>query len=69
MNKKQKENKKENNKGKDDEPEALFIPAGVLTGMGLGFLYGNLLAGLFIGLGIGFIIFAILSTIKSFRKE
>jgi hypothetical protein len=51
-------------KKKDDEPEALFIPAGVLTGMGLGFLYGNLVAGLFIGLGIGFIIFAIISVLK-----
>ena len=48
-------------KKKDDEPEALFIPAGVLTGMGFGFLYGNLVAGLFIGLGLGFVIFAIIS--------
>jgi hypothetical protein len=64
-------NKKENKeikKRKRDDSEALFIPAGILTGMGFGFLYGNLVAGLFLGLGIGFIIFAVLSTIKSFRK-
>ncbi len=49
---------------KIDEPEALFVPAGVLTGMGFGFLYHNLLAGLFIGLGVGFVVFGIISTIK-----
>jgi hypothetical protein len=38
---------------------ALFIPAGVLTGMGIGFLIDNLVAGLFIGLGAGFALFAI----------
>lgn len=53
---------------KKDDSEALFIPAGVLLGMGFGFLYGNLVAGLFIGLGLGFVLFALLSTIKSFRK-
>jgi hypothetical protein len=53
-----------NSTKKSDEPEALFVPAGVLTGIGFGFLYENLVAGLFIGLGIGFIIFAVLSSIK-----
>ncbi len=43
----------------DDSPGGLFIPAGVLGGMGLGFLFGNLLAGLFIGLGVGFALFAL----------
>jgi hypothetical protein len=51
-------------KNKKDNPEALFIPAGVLTGMGFGFLYNNLVAGLFIGLGAGFIMFAILSFVR-----
>ena len=63
---------KKNTKGKKEitkkksnkEPEALFIPAGVLTGMGFGFLYNDLVAGLFIGLGIGFLIFAVISTVK-----
>jgi hypothetical protein len=56
MRKKTKGNK---NEKKDKSPGALFIPAGVLTGMGLGFLFENLPAGLFLGLGIGFIFFAI----------
>lgn len=51
-----------------DEPEALFIPAGVLTGMGFGFLFSHLVAGLFIGLGIGFAIFAILKFVR-YEKE
>ena len=54
-----------------DEPEAWFIPAGVITGLGFGFLYGNLVAGLFIGLGLGFAFFALLSVLSSYehRKE
>ncbi len=51
-------------KNKDSEPEALFIPAGVLTGMGFGFLFNELVAGLFIGLGMGFLIFAIGSYLR-----
>lgn len=51
-------------KVKKKEPEALFIPAGVLLGMGFGFLYNDLVAGLFIGLGLGFLLFAIISTLK-----
>ncbi len=43
----------------DDSPGALFIPAGVLGGMGFGLLFGNFVAGLFIGLGIGFTLFAL----------
>jgi len=52
-------------KTKKEDPEALFIPAGILTGMGFGFLYGNLVAGLFIGLGIGFLLFAIIAVYKN----
>ncbi len=55
---------KEKKKKKDDSPEALFIPAGVLTGMGIGFLTGELVSWLFIGLGIGFFLFALLSVAK-----
>ena len=54
---------------KDNDSEALFIPAGVLTGMGFGFLLGNLVAGLFIGLGIGFLLFATISTVKEIKNE
>ena len=37
----------------------LFIPAGLLIGMGLGFATGNLVAAMFVGLGVGFLIFAL----------
>ena len=50
--------KKEDEKRKGN-PGGLFIPAGLLFGMGLGFAFGNVPAGLFIGLGTGFILFAI----------
>ncbi len=50
----------------DDSPGALFIPAGVLTGMGVGFLLGNLPVGIFLGLGVGFLIFALY---EIFRKK
>jgi len=36
-----------------------FIPAGVLIGMGFGFLFHQFLAGLYIGLGFGFLLWAI----------
>jgi len=42
---------------------ALFIPAGVIGGMGVGFLINNLPAGMFIGLGLGFAAFAIVSLV------
>jgi hypothetical protein len=68
--KKTKENNKKtvlnkNKKQKSKDPEVLFIPAGVLLGMGFGFLYNDLVAGLFIGLGLGFFVFAIVSNIKN----
>ncbi len=47
-----------------DGPGALFIPAGVLTGMGIGFLIGNIPGGLFTGLGIGFALFAIAEILR-----
>lgn len=37
----------------------LFIPGGLLVGMGVGFLVNNLPAGMFIGLGAGFVLFAL----------
>ncbi len=53
------------NKKKSDDYGALFIPAGVLTGIGFGFLYDHLVAGLFIGLGFGFTLFAISCLIEN----
>lgn len=43
----------------NDNPGALFIPAGVIGGMGVGFAVGNLPAGMFIGLGLGFALMAV----------
>jgi hypothetical protein len=52
----------------DDNPGSLFIPAGVLTGMGIGFFTGNLPGGMFTGLGIGFILFAVTEIIKKNKR-
>jgi len=38
---------------------ALFIPAGLFLGFGIGFAFSNIPAGMFIGLGLGFAAFAI----------
>lgn len=54
-------------KKKDDKGYgALFIPAGIMIGMGLGFLLGNFIAWMFIGLGAGFLGFA---TTYIFKKK
>lgn len=46
-------------------PGALFIPVGILLGMGIGYLTGNFTAWMFIGLGAGFLGFALITI---FRK-
>jgi hypothetical protein len=46
-------------KHRNRDSSGLFIPAGLLTGMGIGFLVDNVPAGLFIGLGVGFALMAI----------
>ncbi len=46
----------------------LAVPAGVLLGMGIGFLIGNVPAGLFIGLGGGFLVMLIAMLILQFKK-
>ena len=38
---------------------ALFIPAGLFIGMGIGFLADKLVPGMYIGLGVGFVLFII----------
>ncbi|MFH1503704.1 MAG: hypothetical protein ABIE36_03540 [Candidatus Diapherotrites archaeon] len=55
--------KKGKTKNKEDRG-ALFIPAGLFLGMGLGFLYDKLVEGLFIGLGVGFLLFALTHILK-----
>jgi hypothetical protein len=52
-----------------DRPAALFIPAGVLTGMGLGFVFNNLPAGMFIGLGVGFAVFGVVEIVFGVKKN
>ena len=37
----------------------LFIPAGLFLGMGIGWIFGQLVPGLFVGLGAGFLGMAI----------
>lgn len=51
-------------KQKNKDFGGLFIPGGLIIGMGFGFLYGNLTAGLFIGLGAGFLLFALTGIFK-----
>jgi len=46
----------------------LFIPGGLLVGMGVGFLT-NLVAGMFIGLGLGFVAFALVKLNCKCRKR
>jgi predicted histidine transporter YuiF (NhaC family) len=38
---------------------ALFIPAGLFLGFGIGFAFNNIPAGMFVGLGVGFAAFAV----------
>jgi len=51
-------------KQSQENKSALFIPAGLVLGMGCGFIFDNVVAGLIIGLGIGMVVFAILKVIK-----
>ena len=44
------------------------IPAGVLIGMGIGFLIHNIAAGLFLGLGGGFLVMFIGMLILQFKR-
>jgi hypothetical protein len=44
------------------------IPAGVLTGLGVGFLINNIAAGIFLGLGGGFLVMMIGMLILQFKK-
>lgn len=48
--------KSEHKKG---SPGALFIPAGLLIGLGVGFIIGQVVGGMFLGLGLGFLCFVL----------
>lgn len=67
--KKSKIKKVDKKKKQEDDAEGFFIPAGVLLGIGFGFLYGNVPAGLFIGLGLGFVAFAISNIILKLKNK
>ncbi len=51
-------------KKEKSEKGALFIPAGLFIGMGIGFLNNQLVEWLFLGLGAGFLLYAITSLFK-----
>jgi len=55
---------KEEKKLEENKKGAIFVPAGVLLGTGVGLVYNNPGAGALIGLGVGFAIFATLMVIK-----
>ncbi len=46
---------------KKKEIGGLFIPAGLLIGIGVGFLVNNIPAATLIGLGAGFLLFALVA--------
>ncbi len=54
---------KEEKKRKDDA-SGLFVPGGLLVGIGLGFVFGNIPAGTLIGLGAGFIVIGVIRLLK-----
>lgn len=63
------EAKKKDRHDEEDDESGLFIPAGLFFGLGLGFLFEQLLAGLFIGLGTGFLCMAIAKTVLARHKS
>lgn len=46
-------------KAKKEDRSGLFVPAGIFLGMGVGFLFDQLVAGIFLGMGAGFLAMAI----------
>ncbi len=53
---------------KKDSPSAALVPAGLLIGMGVGFLTGYFLAGTLIGLGVGLLAMTIIEMIRQNKK-
>lgn len=51
---------KKSKESKKDDKEGLFIPAGLFIGLGLGFLFDQIVAGVMLGLGLGFLAMALL---------
>jgi F0F1-type ATP synthase assembly protein I len=46
----------------------MFIPAGVLMGMGIGWIVGHLVPGMFIGIGAGMFAMAVVYVVASLRR-
>ncbi len=46
------------------DPSGILVPAGLLIGMGAGFVFNNIPAGLFIGLGVGLLLMAVIKLIR-----
>ena len=46
----------------------MFIPAGVLMGMGIGWIFGHLVPGMFIGIGAGMFAMAVVYVVASLRR-
>lgn len=57
-------NEREERQEKRRKGGALFVPACLLIGIGVGFILSNIPAGTLIGLGIGFAIWAIISVVR-----
>jgi len=51
-------------KSRKDDRSALFIPAGIMIGIGIGFITNQIPGGLFIGLGTGFLGMALVRNLK-----
>jgi uncharacterized membrane protein len=49
---------------KKEHPAEILIPAGVLIGLGLGFLFSRIVEGILIGLGTGFLLLAIIKLLE-----
>jgi hypothetical protein len=47
-----------------EDHSGIFIPAGLLIGIGIGFLTGQVPAGTLIGLGAGFLLMALVKLFK-----
>ncbi len=49
---------------KKQDRSGIFVPAGLLIGLGIGFLVSEIPAGLFIGLGVGLLLMALVKSKK-----
>jgi hypothetical protein len=49
----------ETKRSKRKGASGIFVPAGLLIGMGVGFATDSLVSGMFVGLGVGLFLFAL----------